>query len=147
MFLQTWVIVIVTGFIPLTAVHCFDNGYVGKQSFLPILLLILILFHLILVYANAFICLKYSCLMKSSIWASFYYLITLWLKQSNFHELSKRVAISNKHLRRICALSFEEMLLYIFLYIYFFLFLKIFLSLCNRLLLLVVFCVELITTL
>ena len=24
-------IVITTGFIPLTAVHCFDNGYVGKQ--------------------------------------------------------------------------------------------------------------------
>ena len=24
-------IIIATGFIPLTAVHCFDNGYVGKQ--------------------------------------------------------------------------------------------------------------------
>ena len=28
---QRMMIVIVTGFIPFTAVHCFHNGYVGKQ--------------------------------------------------------------------------------------------------------------------
>ena len=28
---QGLMIVIATGFIPLAAVHCFDNGYVGKQ--------------------------------------------------------------------------------------------------------------------
>ena len=79
------------------------------------------------------------------IWASFCYSvwITFWVRHTSFLMLKKSGIIKETLEEKVYALLFEGNSLYIF----FFLFLKIFLSLCNRLLLLVVFCVELITTL